>query len=135
MNKPNKLRKVYLWYLILTGELVCAAIIICAGYSPDPTWRMTIRILGIVGAVIAPVMIWVLYRWRRRDNADTSDELEQTVLLRALAVTGLVALSLVPVLMLLAFLLPEYAGFTAFGYTVAVWGTFKIATLWLYRKY
>lgn len=134
MKKLNKLRRVYLWYLILTGELVCAAIIICAGYIDDPAWLTIIRVAGIVGAVIAPVMIWVLYRWIRRDNDDTSDELEQMVVARALAVTGLVAISLVPVL-LLTFLLPEYAGFTAFGYTVAVWGVFKIATFWLYRKY
>jgi Mn2+/Fe2+ NRAMP family transporter len=135
MKKMNKLRKVYLWYLILTGELVCAAIIICAGYIDDPAWLAIIRIAGIVGAVIAPVMIWVLYRWIRRDNADTSDELEQMVLLRALAVTGLVAMSLVPVLLLLVFLLPEYAGFTAFGYTVVVWGAFKLTTFCLYRRY
>jgi Mn2+/Fe2+ NRAMP family transporter len=135
MKKLNKLRRVYLWYLMLTGELVCVAIIICAGYIGDPAWQTIIRIMGIVGAVIAPVMIWVLYRWIRRDNDDTSDELEQMVLLRALAATGLVAMSLVPVLLLLAFLLPEYAGFTVFGYTVLIWGAFKIAIFWLYRKY
>ena len=135
MNRPNSLRKVYLWYLMLTGELVCAAIIICAGYIGDPMWQTIIRIAGIVGAVIAPVMIWVLYRWVRRDNADTSDELEQMVLIRALAATGLAAITLIPVLLLLAFLLPGSAGFAVFGYTVIVWGAFKLTTFWLYRKY
>jgi len=135
MNRPNKLRKVYLWYLILTGELVCAAIIICAGYVADPDWRMIIRAAGIVGAVIAPAMIWVLYRWVRRDNSDTSDELEQMVLIRSLAVTGLASITLIPVLLLLAFLLPAYAGFAVFGFTVVVWGTFKLTTFILYRKY
>jgi Mn2+/Fe2+ NRAMP family transporter len=135
MKKLNNLRRAYLWYLILTGELVCAAIIICAGYIPEPTWRLIIRIAGIVGAVIAPVMIWVLYRWVRRDNADVSDELEQMVLTRALAVTGFAAVTLAPVLLLLVFLLPAGAGFAAMGYTIALWGTFKLSTLWLYRKY
>lgn len=135
MKKLNKLRRVYLWYLVVTGELVCAAIIICAGYIGNPAWQTAIRILGIGGAAILPVMVWILYRWIRRDNDDTSDELEQMVLMRALAIAGLVAMSLAPVLLLLAFLLPEYAGFTAFGYTVLVWGAFKIATFCLYRKY
>ena len=135
MKKLNNLRKVYLWYLILTGELVCAAIIICAGLVADPTWQMLIRIAGIVGAVIAPVMIWILYRWVRRDNADTSDELEQMVLTKSLAIAGFAALTLIPVLLLLSFLLPEGAGFVAFGYTIIVWGAFKLSTFWLYRMY
>jgi hypothetical protein len=135
MKKLNKLRRAYLWYLVVTGELVCAAIIICAGYIGNPAWQTAIRILGIGGAVIVPVMVWLLYSWKRRDNHDTSDELEQMVLLKALAIAGLVAMSLVPVLLLLAFLLPDYAGFTAFAFTVLIWGTFKIATFCLYRKY
>lgn len=135
MKRINNLRRAYLWYLIATGELVCAAIIIGAGYIVEPGWRLVIRILGIVGAVLAPLMIWVLYRWVRRDNADTSDELEQMVLTRALAVTGLAAITLIPVLMLLTCLLLEYAPFIVFGYTVMIWGTFKLTTFILYRKY
>ena len=135
MKKLNNLRRVYLWYLVLTGELICVAIIVCAGVIDDPIWQMIIRNAGIVGAVVAPVAIWVLYRWVRRDNADTSDELEQMVLTKALAIAGFAALTLIPVLLLLSFLLKEYAGFVTFGYTVIVWGTFKLSTFWLYRKY
>ena len=71
MKKLNKLRRVYLWYLVVTGELVCAAIIICACYINNPAWQTAIRILGIGGAVIVPVMVWILYRWiaRQRDTA------------------------------------------------------------------
>lgn len=135
MKKLNNLRRAYLWYLILTGEMICAAIIICAGLVAHPVWQTVIRTAGIVGAVVVPVIIWVLYCWVRRDNADHSDELEQMVLTKALAITGFTALTLIPVLLLLSFLLPSGPWFVAIGYTVIVWGTFKMSTFWLYHKY
>ena len=72
--KKNKLRKVYLVYLIAIGELVLAAILLASGYVPDERWQLLLRIVCCVGFVIMPVMIWVMFRWLKKDNDMASDE-------------------------------------------------------------
>jgi hypothetical protein len=133
--KRNRLRKVYLIYLIAIGELVLAAIMLASGYVPDEGWRLVLRIIVCVGLVIMPVMIWVMYRWLKKDNDMASDELEQMVLLKALAAGGLVSISLVPFMLVLVSLLTQWAALIVFIFTVIVWGTVKLATFILYRKY
>ena len=57
------------------------------------------------------------------------------VLLKALAAGGLVAISLVPFMLVLVSLLMEWAVLIVFIYTIIVWGTVKMTTFFLYRKY
>jgi hypothetical protein len=133
--KRNRLRKVYLIYLIAIGELVLAAILLASGYVPDEGWRLVLRIIVCVGFVIMPVMIWVMYRWLKKDNEMASDELEQMVLLKALAAGGLVSISLVPFMLVLVSLFIQWAVLIVFIFTVIVWGTVKLATFILYKKY
>lgn len=133
--KRNKLRRIYLIYLIAIGEMVLAAILVASGYVPDAGWQLVLRIVCCVGFVIMPVMIWVMFRWLKKDNDMASDELEQMVLLKALAAGGLAAISLVPFLLVLISLFTEWAVLIAFVFTVIVWGTVKLATFILYRKY
>lgn len=133
--KRNKLRRLYLVYLIAIGEMVLAAILVASGYIPDESWQTLLRIVCIVGFLIMPVMIWVMFRWLKKDNQMASDELEQMVLTKALAAGGLAAISLVPFLLVLISLFTEWAVLIAFVFTVIIWGTVKLATFILYRKY
>jgi hypothetical protein len=133
--KRNKLRRIYLVYLIAIGELVLASMLLASGYIPDEGWKLALRIVCCVGFVIMPVMIWVMFRWLKKDNDMASDELEQMVLTRALAAGGLAAISLVPFLLVLVSIFTEWAVLFVFFYTVIVWGTVKLSTFILYRKY
>lgn len=133
--KRNKLRRIYLVYLIALGEMVMAAMLLASGYVPDEGWQTVLRVICCVGFVIMPVMIWVMFRWLKKDNDMASDELEQMVLLKALAAGGLAAISLVPFLLVLISLFPEWAVLIAFIFTLIVWGTVKMTTFILYRKY
>lgn len=133
--KRNKLRRIYLIYLVAIGELVLASIMLASGYVPDEGWKLALRIVCCVGFVIMPVMIWVMFRWLKKDNDMVSDELEQMVLLRALAAGGLAAISLVPFLLVLVSIFTEWAVLMVFLYTIIIWGTVKLATFILYRKY
>jgi hypothetical protein len=65
----------------------------------------------------------------------TSDELEQMVLTKALAAGGLVSISLLPFMLVLVSLLTEWAALIVAIFTVIVWGTVKLTTFYLYRKY
>jgi len=133
--KRNKLRKVYLIYLIAIGELVLAAILLASGHVPNEGLRLVLRIAVCVGFVIMPVMIWIMFRWLKKDNDMASDELEQLVLLKALAAGGLAAISLAPFMLVLVSLLMAWSVLIVLVYTVIVWGTVKLATFFLYRKY
>ena len=133
--KRNRLRRIYLVYLIAIGEMVLAAMLLATGYIPDEVWQTVLRIVCAVGFVVMPVMIWVMFRWLKKDNNMASDELEQMVLTKALAAGGLAAISLVPFMLVLISLLPEWAVLIAFIFTVIVWGTVKMTTFIPYRKY
>lgn len=133
--KKNKLRKIYLIYIIVVGELVLAAMMLASGYIPAEGWRLTLRILFCVGFVLMPIFLWFMYRWLRKDNEAASDELEQMILLKALAAGGLVSVSLVPFLLVLVSIFSEWAALIVFIFTALVWGTVKITTFILYKKY
>lgn len=133
--KKNKLRKIYLIYIIAIGELVLAAMMLASGYIPAEGWRLTLRILFCVGFVLMPIFLWLMYRWLRKDNEAASDELEQMILLKALAAGGLVSVSLVPFLLVLVSIFSEWAALIVFIFTALVWGTVKMTTLILYKKY
>jgi hypothetical protein len=105
--KRNKLRKIYLIYIIAVGELVLAAMMLASGYIPAEGWRLALRIIFCAGFVLMPVMIWIMYRWLKKDNDVASDELEQMILLKALAAGGLVAVTLAPFLLVLVSLLAD----------------------------
>lgn len=133
MKTVNNLRRTYMVYTIILSEFFVAAFIICAGYVPVISGIL--RILGIAAAVIAPIGIYLFYRWRTRDNEASSDEMEQLVLTKAFAIAGLAAVSLTPVLLVLAFIFPEAAGYVVFGYSVIIGGTMKMSTYVLNRRY
>ncbi len=135
MIKRNNLRKVYAAYWIIIGELFCISFIIGSAYIVPDTLRSIIQIFGIIGVVFIPVITYLFYRWLKKDNATASDELEQMVLLKAFALTGLVSLSLIPFLLLLSCIFSQVAGYLVFGYTVIIGGTFKTTTFILYKKY
>ena len=133
--KRNKLRKVYLIYLIALGELVMAALFVVAEYIPYPAWRTFLRVVGCIGFVVLPVAMWIMYRWLKKDNDAASDELEQMLLQKAMAVTGFVAATLSPFMLILVSLLAEWAVLIVSCFMGVIWGTLKLSTLLLYRKY
>ncbi len=133
--KKNNLRKIYLIYIIAIGELVLAATMLASGYIPVESWRLALRILFCAGFVLMPVFLWLMYRWLKKDNAAASDELEQMILIKALAAGGLVSVTLVPFLLVLVSLFSDWASLIVFVYTALVWGTVKISTFVLYKKY
>jgi hypothetical protein len=135
MIKKNNLRKVYMFYVIAIGELFVAAIIISAGYLLSGALLTALRALAIAAAAAIPIIMYVLYRLRGRDNAASSDELEQLVLTRAFALAGLVALSLLPALLALVCIFGNAAGYVVLGYAAVVAGTMKIGTYYYYRKF
>lgn len=132
--KRNKLRRIYLIYLVAIGELVVAAVLLASAYLPAP-WQAILRVVCCVGFVLIPVMIFIMFRWLKKDNNETSDELEQMVLIKALAAGGFAAITLVPFLLVLISLLTEWAVLIAFIFTAIVWGTVKLTTFFLYKKY
>jgi len=133
MKNNNNLRRAYMVYTIIISELFVAAFLICIGCVPQAP--EILRILGIIAAVAVPVGVFLFYKWRIRDNATTSDEMEQLVLIKAFALSGLVAISLLPVLMVLVFVLPAAAGYMVFGFSAILGGTLKISVYILNRKY
>lgn len=135
MNTKNKLRKIYMAYWTILGEVFCVAFILSAHYIAQEPLRTIIAVIGIVGVVAFPLIMFFFYRWLRKDNAEASDELEQMVLTKAFAVTGLVSLSLLPFLLLLCALFTDAAGYIAFGFTFIIGATFKIGTVYLHTKY
>jgi hypothetical protein len=135
MIKRNKLRKVYMAFWLILGEVYCVAFILSSRYIAQQTLRSIIEIVGYAGIVLIPVVTFIFYRWIRKDNAAASDELEQMVLTRAFAVTGLLSITLAPFLILLSSVFPDAAGFITFAYTFIIGGTFKVLTVILHRKY
>ena len=133
MKKSNNLRRIYMVYTIIISELFVAAFLISISYIPQAPGIL--RILGIIAAVTVPVGLLLFYKWRSRDNAATSDEMEQLVLVKAFALSGLVAISLLPVLMVLAFVIPAAAGYMIFGFAAIIGGTLKVSVYILNRKY
>ena len=135
MIKKNSLRKVYTVYWIILGEVFCVAFILSSTYVVQETLRTIIQVVGYAGIVLIPLVMFIFYRWIKKDNAAASDELEQMLLRKAFAITGLLSISLSPFLILLSSIFPEAAGFIAIAYTFIIGGTFKIATFILYRNY
>ena len=133
MRKANNLRRIYMVYTIIITELFVAAYIICAGYVPQIGGFL--RILGYVAAGVVPIGIYLFYKWRTRDNEASSDEMEQLVLTKAFALCGLVAVSLLPVLLALAFVFPAGAGYIVFGYSIIIGGTLKVGVYIFNRKF
>jgi len=133
--KRNKLRKVYLAYIIAIGELICVMIIISAGYIPNGDWKLAVRIIGCVAAVLVPIVTYIFYRWLKKDNDVVSDELEQMVLTKAMAAGGLVSISLVPFMLALVSLFKDWSALIVFIFAVIVGGTIKLRAFYLYRKY
>jgi len=134
MKGKNSLRKLYAVWSIIISELFAASMIICSASASGLFWDI-FRIFGAAAVIMIPVIVYVFYRLRGRDNNASSDELEQLVLQKSFALGGLVSFSLLPALMLMCFLLPQYAGFTAFGYSVIAGGVTKIAAFLYNRKY
>jgi hypothetical protein len=135
MKKTNKLRRLYAVYGAIIGEMFVAAWIICAGYVEDAAIVSLLRILGAAGAVIVPIVVYVFYRWLKKDNQTTSDELEQLVLTKGFAVSGLAAVTLSPVVTLLSFIFNEAAGFIVLGYMAVIGGTLKSAVYIYHKKF
>lgn len=135
MMKKNNLRKVYMVYWIILGELFCIAFILCSSYIAQDVLQTIIRVMGFGGLVLVPVFSYIFYRWLRKDNDTASDELEQMVLQKAFAATGFVALSLIPFLLLFSSIFSDAAGYIALGYAAIIGVTFKMGTIYLYKKY
>lgn len=135
MIKKNNLRKVYLVYWIVIGEVFCIAFVLSAIYIAQQALRTIIEIAGYAGIVLIPVLTFLFYRWIRKDNASVSDEFEQMVLTKAFAVTGFVSLSLLPFLLLFCSIFFEAAGYIAFGFLFIIGATFKCSTIYIYKKY
>lgn len=133
--KTNNLRKLYLAYMFTIGELFCAVFIACSWFLPAGVFQILVRVIGFAGVALIPLMLFIFYKWLSRDGAATSDEREQLVLRKAFAVTGFVALTSMPVLLLFAFLFPSLALFFLLGYAVAIGGTCKISVFCFYKKY
>ncbi len=133
--KKNKLRKVYMAYWTILGEVFCITFILSSGFIAREPLKTIIMVIGCVGIVIVPLFLFFFYRWIRKDNAQASDELEQLVVTKAFALTGLVSLSLLPLLLLLSSLFSEAAGYVVLGYAIIVGATYKIGTVIIYKKY
>ncbi|MHB1315724.1 MAG: hypothetical protein ACYCX2_09615 [Christensenellales bacterium] len=135
MIKRNNLRKIYMVYSMIVGELFALAVILCAGSILNGVLLNILWILAIAAMICVPAIMYLCYKWRKKDNASSSDELEQLVLTKAFAAAGFVAISLLPALFLLAFLLSGAAGYVAFGYAIVVAGTLKCSMYYYYKKF
>lgn len=135
MMKSNKLRRAYMIYGVILSELFVAVWIICAGYVQDKEITALLRILGAAAAVLIPVVVYVFYRWLKKDNQSSSDELEQLVLTKGFALAGFIATTLSPVVALLSFIFSGAAGFIVLGYMIIIGGSLKTAVYYYYKKF
>lgn len=135
MIRKNGLRKIYALWSILIGELFAVSIIICSSYIAEGVFIYIFRAAGFGAAIIIPFVVYLFYRLRCRDNNASSDEREQMVLQKAFALAGAIAATLLPALMLLCFIAPQYAGYTAFGYSAIVGASVKIGAFYYNSKY
>ncbi len=135
MVKSNKLRRLYLIYTLILTELFIAVWIICAGFVKDADIAAVLRILGVAAAVVAPAVIYVFYRWLKKDNQASSDELEQMMLTKGFALTGFVAVTLSPAAVLLSFIFGAAAGYIALGYMAVLGGTLKCSVYYYHKKF
>jgi uncharacterized membrane protein len=135
MIKKNNLRRIYMIYVIAIGELFVAALAISADYVIGGTLLNAVYILAAAAAVLIPAIMYLLYRLRGKDNAASSDELEQMVLTKAFALSGLTAITLLPVLLALVCVFGGAAGYVVLGYTAVVAGTMKLGTYYYYKKF
>jgi archaellum biogenesis protein FlaJ (TadC family) len=135
MVKSNKLRRLYLVYSLVLSELFIAVWIICAGFVEDEEIVTVLRILGAAAAVIAPTAMYVFYRWVKKDNQSSSDELEQLMLTKGFAAAGFAAVTLSPVVTLLSFIFSGAAGFIVLGFMAVIGGTLKCAVYYYHRKF
>lgn len=135
MLKSNKLRRTYMIFGVAISELFVAVWIICAGYVQDEEIATILRILGAAAAVIVPVVVYIFYRWLKKDNQSSSDELEQLVLTKGFALAGLIAVTLSPVVTLLSFIFGGAAGFIVLGYMIIIGGTLKCAVYYYHKKF
>ncbi len=133
--KSNKLRRAYTVYVIAISELIIAVWMICAGFVEDKEVTVLMRVLGAIAAVAVPVGVYVFYRWLKKDNQSSSDELEQLVITKGFALAGFIALTLSPVASLLSFIFSGAAGFIMLGYMAIIGGTLKIAVYCYYKKF
>lgn len=135
MSKKNNLRKLYLIYMLVIGELFCAVFIACSWQIPAGIIQTLIRVIGFAGCVLVPAVMIIFYKWLSKDGAATSDERERLVLTKGFAVAGFAALTLMPPFLLFAFLFPSIAMFLLLGYIVIIGGTCKISVFYFYKKY
>lgn len=135
MIKGNKLRRVYMIYGVIISELFVAAWIICAGYVQDAEVTLILRILGGAAAVLVPLVVYVFYRWLKKDNQSSSDELEQLVLTKGFALAGFIAVTLSPAVTLLSFIFSGAAGFIVLAYMIIIGGALKSAVYYYHRKF
>jgi hypothetical protein len=135
MVKSNKLRRLYLIYTLILTELFIAVWIICAGFVQDALAVTVLRIVGAAAAVIAPAVIYALYRRLKKDNQTSSDELEQLMLTKGFALTGFVAITLAPAVALLSFIFGGAAGYITLGYMAVLGGTLKCSVYYYHKKF
>lgn len=135
MIKRNNLRKVYMLYSIALAEVFIVIMLICAGKILGGALLSYVRFGFAVMIAAVPVIVYMLYRWRGKDNAESSDELEQLVLTKAFAASGFMAVTLLPALLLFTCLFHHLVGLIVLIYAAAVGGTLKLSTLYYYNKY
>lgn len=135
MIRKNNLRKIYAVYSIIIGEIFAAVLLICSKIVLTGIISDIILALGIAAVVLVPVVIYIFYRLRGKDNEASSDELEQLVLQKAFALAGIVSVTLLPVLMLLCFIFPQAAGLTVLAFSAIVGSSMKFGALYYNKKY
>jgi hypothetical protein len=135
MSKKNNLRRLYLIYMLVIGELFCAVFIVCSWQVAEGILQTLMRVIGFAGIALIPIVMFVFYKWLTKDGAATSDERERLVLTKGFAVAGFAALTLMPPFLLLAFLFPSAAMFLLLGYIVIIGGTCKFSVFYFYKKY
>ncbi len=133
--KANNLRKLYLVYMIVIGELFCGVFIACSWFVQAELLQTLLRVVGFAGAALIPVIMFIFYKWLAKDGSATSDEREQLVLRKAFSVTGFVALTSLPLVVLFAFLFPSAALYFLLAYGIAIGGTCKLCVFYFYKKY
>lgn len=133
--KRNNLRKIYMFYSIALAEIYVLVIAFCAGYILSGELLRYVWYGAVIVFAIIPVIMYLIYRWRRKDNADSSDELEQFVLSKAFAAAGFIAITLLPALLMFVCVFNDLAELIVLVYSVIVGGTLKLSTLYYYRKY
>lgn len=134
--KKNITRKIYILYLIIMSIITDIVLILASIYTYlHDTFKIvfTIGSIGILFDIL--FLIIALIKMNKKEIDETSDERERFIISKASSLTGIVAFSLTPLMILFILVIPKYILISSFLYILIIGGVFKSSMFIYYKKF